>query len=440
MQQSGAGLAPDEEMTVKFRSSTPALGMEATEGRGGRSMMRWRRCLGMTMMLVLCAEYSQAASSQPCGSCIFDVSDDGMLSRTGSCASDCTDLDLSNRTIKSITVGVFSGLTSLQYLYLDNNQLTALPAGVFDGLSGLLQIFLNGNALTCVASDAFSTLTHLNNLSLTDNPLSCSYASWPSFALIDPGKTTCASDFTCMETPGVAVDYERNASYLSHVNVYSNISKDCEDLLQGFWLKPTLYPDLFSRSLQVLGAPEGFYYTSERWKDADLREWCNLWNYSTFLDHFLVEFDRQQYSCSDGSILSALKQAFQANVLELVDCNETIVYNVSDISPGLREEYLSNVLEGVAEILRSNVPSYKNASSSPKIIARGPNSGSKSFYTLCEERANAVCMQCNNGTWFNATQGACLPCICPAGQSAARECKGMDNGCAPCDYGVKEMV
>ena len=63
--------------------------------------------------------------------------DGAPLARTGSCATDCTSLDLSYRAITSMPGDPFADMGALERLELDNNDLTSLETGVFDALTAL---------------------------------------------------------------------------------------------------------------------------------------------------------------------------------------------------------------------------------------------------------------------------------------------------------------
>ena len=83
-----------------------------------------------------------------------------------------TNLNLSNKSITSLKVGDFDGLTSLTSLILNNNKLTSLPAGIFDNLTALTTLYLYENQLTSLPAGIFDNLTALTNLSLRNNALS----------------------------------------------------------------------------------------------------------------------------------------------------------------------------------------------------------------------------------------------------------------------------
>ena len=79
--------------------------------------------------------------SVTCGGCTFSGNYAGApLARTGSCATDCTSLDLSNRAITSMPGDPFADMGALEFLSLSNNDLTSLPVGVFDALTALTYV------------------------------------------------------------------------------------------------------------------------------------------------------------------------------------------------------------------------------------------------------------------------------------------------------------
>jgi Leucine-rich repeat (LRR) protein len=80
-------------------------------------------------------------------------------------------LDLSRSGISHLKADDFSGLPSLQGLYLDRNQLTALPGTLFKGLSSLKRLSLNNNQLTALPETLFSGLSSLQVLYLSENEL-----------------------------------------------------------------------------------------------------------------------------------------------------------------------------------------------------------------------------------------------------------------------------
>uniref|UniRef100_A0A7S4UKX0 Leucine-rich repeat-containing N-terminal plant-type domain-containing protein n=1 Tax=Guillardia theta TaxID=55529 RepID=A0A7S4UKX0_GUITH len=141
-----------------------------------------------------------AMTNVTCGHCIFHVSQDGLLTREGTCGGwgDCSgNLDLRSLSIRNISVGVFDGLSYLWRLYLSENQLSGIPQGAFTGLSGLgnlhltnnqltslsegsfaglpgvgLVLFLDGNQMTTLSNGVFSRLTGMRALYLEMNQLS----------------------------------------------------------------------------------------------------------------------------------------------------------------------------------------------------------------------------------------------------------------------------
>ena len=82
-----------------------------------------------------------------------------------------TSLNLSGKSITSLTANDFSGLSSLTQLYLHSNQLTTLPDGVFAGLSSLTRLNLRSNQLTTLPDGVFAGLSSLTQLYLYSNQL-----------------------------------------------------------------------------------------------------------------------------------------------------------------------------------------------------------------------------------------------------------------------------
>ena len=80
-------------------------------------------------------------------------------------------LDLESKSITSLKVGDFNGLTSLYGIFLRDNQLTTLPAGIFDEMTGLTTLNLEGNQLSKLPAGIFANLTGLSYLTLADNQL-----------------------------------------------------------------------------------------------------------------------------------------------------------------------------------------------------------------------------------------------------------------------------
>ena len=72
-------------------------------------------------------------------------------------------LDLSNENITQLKTNDFSGLTSLQRLYLSYNQLESLPMELFSGLTSLQSLDLFNNKLASLPEGIFSHLTSLQS-------------------------------------------------------------------------------------------------------------------------------------------------------------------------------------------------------------------------------------------------------------------------------------
>ena len=76
--------------------------------------------------------------SVTCGGCTFSGNYAGApLARTGSCATDCTSLDLRYRAITSMPGDPFADMGALETLKLYWNDLSSLETGVFDDLTSL---------------------------------------------------------------------------------------------------------------------------------------------------------------------------------------------------------------------------------------------------------------------------------------------------------------
>ena len=83
-----------------------------------------------------------------------------------------TSLDLSGKSIASLSAADFDGMLSLRTLSLSNNDIESLPSGIFDDLVSLRELRLNSNKLTTVPGSIFSNLTSLTSLYLQSNDLS----------------------------------------------------------------------------------------------------------------------------------------------------------------------------------------------------------------------------------------------------------------------------
>ena len=80
-------------------------------------------------------------------------------------------LDISNKNLRTLKSGDFTGLTSLGWIKLNNNQLTQLPADIFTPASALTTIHLDNNQISSLPANIFSNVANLQNLKLDDNNL-----------------------------------------------------------------------------------------------------------------------------------------------------------------------------------------------------------------------------------------------------------------------------
>ena len=86
--------------------------------------------------------------------------------------------NVSREKITWLKVGDFSGLTSLEVLWLSHNSLTSLPEGIFNGLLSLEVIDLLENNINSIPSNMFKGLTSLKRLDLQGNRLTSLSTEW----------------------------------------------------------------------------------------------------------------------------------------------------------------------------------------------------------------------------------------------------------------------
>ncbi|XP_069694840.1 bombesin receptor subtype-3-like [Periplaneta americana] len=80
-----------------------------------------------------------------------------------------TALFLTNNRIETLEVGIFNGLTSLDYLHLNHNLLNSFKSDAFIGLKNLSTLWLSRNRLSTLHPDVFIHLTELKYLYLDGN-------------------------------------------------------------------------------------------------------------------------------------------------------------------------------------------------------------------------------------------------------------------------------
>ena len=83
-----------------------------------------------------------------------------------------TGLNLSSRSIASLSAGDFNDLVSLESLDLSDNNLTSLPADIFDHLTRLDALFLDYNEISSISGGIFANNTNLEFINLRGNRLS----------------------------------------------------------------------------------------------------------------------------------------------------------------------------------------------------------------------------------------------------------------------------
>lgn len=79
---------------------------------------------------------------------------------------------LGGNPFTELDAALFSGLTSLERLWVNGCALTSLPVGLFDGLTGLVQLFFHKNKLESLPTGLFGDdLDALHHLDLRENAL-----------------------------------------------------------------------------------------------------------------------------------------------------------------------------------------------------------------------------------------------------------------------------
>ena len=78
---------------------------------------------------------------------------------------------LGGNSLTVLPENVFSGLSDLRILSLSGNALAGLPDGIFGGLNSLHQLWLGFNSLTSLPEGVFSGLSELEELNLSTNQL-----------------------------------------------------------------------------------------------------------------------------------------------------------------------------------------------------------------------------------------------------------------------------
>ncbi len=76
-----------------------------------------------------------------------------------------TFISLSYKNIKTIHPATFTGLTSLQELYLSSNQISSIDPTTFTGLKSLTLLLLSINQISSIDPATFTGLTSLQFLS-----------------------------------------------------------------------------------------------------------------------------------------------------------------------------------------------------------------------------------------------------------------------------------
>ena len=82
-----------------------------------------------------------------------------------------TRISLNSKNIKKIDSATFTGLTSLQYLYLSSNQISFIDPATFTGLTSLQELRLQNNKINQIEEELFKGLSNLNEINLESNKI-----------------------------------------------------------------------------------------------------------------------------------------------------------------------------------------------------------------------------------------------------------------------------
>ena len=162
-----------------------------------------------------------------------------------------TVLYLSHNQLIALPEGVFAGLSSLTGLYLNNNQLSALPEKVFAGLSGLTHLDLLVNRLSALPEDVFAGLSRLSFLRSYNNQLS----ALPEDVFAGLSLLTSLELYN-NQLSVLPEDVFAGLSLLTSLELYNNqLSALPEDVFAGLSLLTSL--ELYNNPLSTL--PEGVF-------------------------------------------------------------------------------------------------------------------------------------------------------------------------------------
>ena len=127
-------------------------------------------------------------------------------------------LSLYRNRLTRLPDALFASLDSLKILHLNDNRLTTLPDTAFAGMDSLQTLLMDNNALTALPDTAFYDLPHLQTLHLNDNLLSALPDS--AFRELDSLKTLRLNDNALTALPDSAF---RGLSHLKILYLNDNM-------------------------------------------------------------------------------------------------------------------------------------------------------------------------------------------------------------------------
>ena len=95
----------------------------------------------------------------------------GVINATGQPRDQITILDIRDRNITELPLGIFDQLVNLQILSLYNNRITNLPPNIFDQLVNLQTLWLDNNQITNIPPNIFDQLTNLQYLNISSTQI-----------------------------------------------------------------------------------------------------------------------------------------------------------------------------------------------------------------------------------------------------------------------------
>jgi Leucine-rich repeat (LRR) protein len=105
---------------------------------------------------------------------------------------------LNNNQLTTLSDGVFSGLTNLNYLYLQNNQLSDLSGDAFIGINPNISIYLENNTLHDLSDDVITN--YGSKLQLNNNCFSSRDSSANTISLLQSKNSSWESNqYLCLK-------------------------------------------------------------------------------------------------------------------------------------------------------------------------------------------------------------------------------------------------